>query len=342
MLISGFTQRNFGISETFLRLNSLLLASGLSTKNQKPIFASNGNSLATIVANPDALVSFNRVLRERIVTAFWAWELPHRPSYFDFTAGLLDEVWTPSKFITDGLHGLNDGLTRVRTIRLPVPLRHSHPQADDRFRENSKKSKFKVLITFDPASDVRRKNPEAAIGAFLQAFPEPGEAELVVKINSTKVPETLRAKLDDLKQRRTDITTQNERLSVSGYSQLLSSASVLISLHRAEGYGINLADAMARKVPVIATGYSGNLDFMDKESSILVPYELVPVNFYAGLPIKSVWAEPDIDFAARRLRELFEDEDRRREIAQAGFKKIVAEHSLPVAVDAFQQEFMNG
>jgi glycosyltransferase involved in cell wall biosynthesis len=121
----------------------------------------------------------------------------------------------------------------------------------------------------------------------------------------------------------------------------LELADIYLSLHRAEGYGLNLADAMARNTAVMATGYSGNLDFMDDESSVLVPFTKIPVRKYAGISVNSNWADPDIDFAAEKLRKLSESPTLVKELAYKGLAKIKNENSLAVVVDRFQKEFMN-
>jgi glycosyltransferase involved in cell wall biosynthesis len=123
---------------------------------------------------------------------------------------------------------------------------------------------------------------------------------------------------------------------------LLELSDVFLSLHRSEGYGINLADAMARRTLVVATGYSGNLEFMDQSSSVLVPFELTKVTKYAGITVDSVWAEPDLDFCAHTLRELSQNKEKVERLRHAGHSRIVQQNSLPAAVKQFKKEFMNG
>ena len=346
--IFGFQESSIGLGEAARRLRSLLFASGLDidpARQSKEVLGKPvASDLGFFSVNPDQLLRFGSQFEgHRTRVGFWAWELEQVPNYFSRSAALFDLVLSISKFTESAL--LDSGIANM-SVSMPVPMPMpasvsvSRKNDGDKSRSRSEGAEFSVLVTFDFSSDLRRKNPEAAISAYKMAFEEKANAALLVKtIGGTKRQITnLRRSIED----RRDIHLLTSTLESAHFESLVREADVLMSLHRSEGYGLNLADAMARKVPVIATGYSGNLDFMDDNSSILVPYKLVPVNFYAGLPIKSVWAEPDIEFAALKLRELYEDENLRREIGEAGYKKILTEHSLPFTVKKFQEEFMNG
>jgi glycosyltransferase involved in cell wall biosynthesis len=228
----------------------------------------------------------------------------------------------------------------ARHVQVPVPipsakseLTRSHFELPDH--------KFMVLTSFDYFSNVERKNPMSAIEAFIRAFPRPAEALLVIKsINSARYPAESKS-LRELAAGRPDVVFMDSYLNQYENLSLIELSDVFISLHRAEGYAINLADAMARKKATIATAYSGNLDFMDENSSVLVPYELVPVKDYAGLTVKSTWADPDVEFAAAELRRLFEEPHRLSGIAERGLAKITRNHSLNASREKFQKEFMN-
>lgn len=107
---------------------------------------------------------------------------------------------------------------------------------------------------------------------------------------------------------------------------MIAAADVLISMHRAEGFGLGLAEAMMSNVPVVATGWSGNLTFCDAESTALVSYELVPVSDPSGhYNIEgAVWAEPDIKGASDALKCLRDDPTHARDLAARGKDKVIA------------------
>jgi glycosyltransferase involved in cell wall biosynthesis len=198
---------------------------------------------------------------------------------------------------------------------------------------------FVVLSSFDFRSDFQRKNPLAGIEAFKCAFkPDTGATLILKSSNSAEFPE----EFELVKQacaNRTDIRLLNEILPVFENNLLLNCADVFLSLHRAEGYGINLIDSMARGIPVVATGFSGNLDYMNDANSVLVPFESKRVDFYAGVKVESTWAEPDINFASDKLRELFQDREMYSSISFQASKDIAKGHSLPMAVEQFRKEF---
>ena len=115
---------------------------------------------------------------------------------------------------------------------------------------------------------------------------------------------------------------------------LLSECQTYISLHRSEGYGLTLAEAMSLGKPVIATAYSGNMDFMNERNSILVPYEMVTVgNDAFPYPEDSHWAQPDIDFAANAMRELSSDESIRSRIGEQARIDVAVKFTLERAAE---------
>jgi glycosyltransferase involved in cell wall biosynthesis len=128
---------------------------------------------------------------------------------------------------------------------------------------------------------------------------------------------------------RKDIFLVEEYLSRNQLNALVAECQSYISLHRSEGYGLTMAEAMALGKPVIATAYSGNLDFMNNENSILIPYSLVSVGPDAfPYPETSKWAEPDIDKAADAIRKLALDSDYRQNLGAAAKKYVEQEFSI--------------
>ncbi len=164
---------------------------------------------------------------------------------------------------------------------------------------------FTFLFTFDFFSTARRKNPVGLVEAYKRAF-EPGDgAQLVIKsFNGDVKPESL-AQLERAAAGRDDIHVIDRFLPVEQKDALLARADAYVSLHRSEGFGLSLAEAMLLGKPVIATGYSGNLQFMTPANSWLVGYELTRVGEGVEMyPPDARWAEPDLDHAAELMREV--------------------------------------
>lgn len=246
---------------------------------------------------------------------FWAWELEDCPKWFKFAAQNVDEIWTVSDFCTVSFRQL--GRSQVRKITLPVPDRESF--APGSWVDLSLgESPFTVLTSFDYLSDINRKNPFGAIEAYKMAFKSSGNTRLIVKsINGSRFSAAQDA-LKGLADGREDIIFVDDYLSQQDNLKLLALSDVFLSLHRAEGYGINIVDAMSLGTTVISTGYSGNLDFQNEENSILVPYELVPLEMYAENKLISRWAEPDLEFAAAKLKYLEKEPIERKRLGFAG------------------------
>jgi glycosyltransferase involved in cell wall biosynthesis len=346
-----------GIGEIARRLLSLLRASGIrvnpvdfeltrSRRGQAILNANeeleiNGNLITCV--NPDQLAAAIALHSVTSVsfkkhTGFWAWELEDSPRVFGNAADLLDEVWTISNFSKASLDKVIKRPSKVVSVPVPFPLTKTNLRRSD---FGIPENRFLVTTSFDYMSDVRRKNPRAAIEAYKQAFKEKDHATLVVKsINAPAFPE-LESELMETAAGREDIVFLDKYLSAYENNALLELSDVFLSLHRSEGYGINLADSIARETAVIATGYSGNTDFMEESSSVLVPFELVPVKKYAGLRINSKWAEPDVAFAASNLRVLLDNPDKLKRMQLGAYKSLKERHSLRPAVKNFAREFIN-
>jgi glycosyltransferase involved in cell wall biosynthesis len=101
-----------------------------------------------------------------------------------------------------------------------------------------------------------------------------------------------------------------------------------VSLHRAEGLGLTIAEAMLLEKPVIATAYSGNMDFMDEDSGLLVPWEYTSVGSGANAyPAHAQWAEPDIDVASNHMRWVFENQSEAQAIGQRAKGRVLRDFS---------------
>lgn len=242
---------------------------------------------------------------------YWVWELPVPPPSWRAPLGWLDEVWTPSRFSAAALRELGQpGKIRI----FPHPVQPT-TKAGDRARFGIGAEEIAVLTAFDFRSTRARKNPEGAIEAYRTAFPNPdGKTRLIIK---GLAPESDRAgarALAEIAASRGDITIIDRTLDEREMGVLFASIDIYLSLHRAEGFGLMPAQAMAMGKAVVMTGWSGVTEFADANSAAFVPYQLVAARDPSGLYELpgAVWAEPDVLAAASSLRMLATDPEARR------------------------------
>lgn len=216
----------------------------------------------------------------------------------------VDEVWAATTYLRDAF--ASAGRAPVALVPSPLAFDPPAPTPADRARLGLDE-RFTILFSFDFLSVVERKNPLGLVEAYRRAYgPEDGARLVLKSINGDVFPqdrEQLAAAISD----RPDIELWDRHLSAEDRLALVGAVDCYASLHRAEGLGLTMAEAMAAGTPVVATGYSGNLDFMDDRSALLVPYELVEVGPGRHYPAHGHWASPDLDVAAQHLRAVRED-----------------------------------
>ena len=227
----------------------------------------------------------------------WAWELPRTPSGWLADAALLDEVWAPSRYVAGALAG---AASPVRVTPHPLFVEDYETVAPA-----PRRAAFQAVSVFDFNSSLARKNPLGAIEAFRRAFGDDPACELTLKTQNGHAFPALLAALRAAAPG--NVRVVDEVWPYEAVKRLIAGADALISLHRAEGFGLTLAEAMALGTTVLATAYSGVLDFLDETCAILVPFAMTPVEDPQGLYRGQAWAEPDLDAAAAALLRLRSD-----------------------------------
>ena len=235
--------------------------------------------------------------------AYWFWELEAIPDEWTQLASSIDEIWAPTPFVA----------AAMRT-KMPVPVYDMLPGVSigdveevPRARLGLAEEEFVLLFMFDMRSDFERKNPLALVRAFRTAFTNSDRATLVIKLTRGSCDEANLQRLTDAaagaKVRVIDEVASRAR--TYGY---IAMADCVVSLHRSEGFGLLMAEAMLLGKPVIATNYSGNTAFMNRENSLLVDYDLVEVAEEGPIYKRgNRWAEASIAQAAVFMRRLFAD-----------------------------------
>ena len=246
---------------------------------------------------------------------YWPWELSGWPRDWELSFDLVDEVWV-STWHT--YHALAD-ICPKPLYRMPMAVEMPGgtvltDTAHTRWHFNLPQNATLFCFSFDFNSSIHRKNPQACVDSFLQAFPrqEFGREDvgLIIKVHTPKEPNTAWNQLKQLMRRDDRIHVIETTLSKPDLLALYRACDCFLSLHRAEGFGRGIAEALTLGLHVITTGYSGNVDFCQAPHADLVNYSLLPVGakqypYWEG----QVWADPDVAHAAQLMRNFA---DRRR------------------------------
>ena len=259
----------------------------------------------------------------------WWWELSEFPQQWHESFELVDEIWVGSRFVADAL----TAVAPVPVMSFPLPVTIPDGTGPDRAALGLPDG-FLFLFSFDFNSVFKRKNPLAAIEAFTRAFKPDENVHLVVKsINGDRDPDN-HDRLRLAARSHPHVHLMSEYLSAADKDRLTASCDAYVSLHRSEGFGIGMAEALLHGKPVIATGYGGNVDFLDESTGYPVDYELVEVGGDAWpYDAAAHWAEPDVEQAAQFMRRVVEHPEEAARRALRGADLIRSEHS-PAAAGA--------
>ncbi len=261
-------------------------------------------------SHPDAAAGRYRI-------GLWAWELEDFPAEMHDGFAFVDEVWTPSEFATRAIAAHSP--VPVRTIPVPVP------DPGPVTREPDGTTRF--LFVFDFNSTGGRKNPWGVVEAFRRAFPGREDVRLVLKATNgprnTAAVERLRRAIDGDPR----IELVERYLTTAELDALYARTDAYVSLHRSEGFGLTVAEAMVRGLPVIATDYSSTTEFFGPEHGWPVPFTLTGVG--PGWPpyrSDGRWADPDLDAAAEAMRAVADDPAEARRRGAAAREHILRTH----------------
>lgn len=297
------------------------LVSNISRNNQKysHLFAKDFKYNINLVhLNPPELNLAHfflpgKLWKNRYNIGFWLWELETLPKDWIKSIKYVDEIWTPSEFITRTIKKYTK--KPVYTMRYPIRPIINHDLRRHHF--NLPEDRFLFITLFDFNSTLERKNPKATIEAYRRLESIRNNVGLVIKINhvNTSVLAQLKELTEDLKC----VYVVAETLSDIETHTLIYLCDALISLHRAEGFGLTMAEAMYLGVPAIATNWSANTEFMKDTNACLVDYDLIEIKsdhtFYKR---GNVWAEPKIEKAFEFMVQLVDDRDYYNLVALSG------------------------
>jgi glycosyltransferase involved in cell wall biosynthesis len=249
----------------------------------------------------------------------------------------MDTVMAPSRFIEEVVR---HSIDHPNVIHFPQTVYLPDTVQTDRKRWTLRDDEVAFVFSFDVSSDPARKNPWAVIDAYRMARSELRglRTRLLVKVNNptTSFGRRQMAAVRAAAAEDPTIVIMDQPLSYADVLSLYASADIYVSLHRAEGLGLGLLESMLLGTPCIATGYSGNMDFMNEENSLLVDYTLVPVAGSEGgsyapekIGANQMWAEPSVEHAATQMVRLASDEELRARLGAAAQAAARATQTAP-------------
>lgn len=280
------------------------------------------------------------------------WETESLPAAYIDALNHTGEVWVPSEYNR-----------RIFASQLSVPVfRIPHPVnelAVSRFDASTFDRELKIpegsFIATCIGTWQERKNLDGVIEAFLRAFPRETDAYLILKTSFAFLDRNqarLQIHAAIARANPPDPVAAEKRIRIFYYPwpedclvSLLRRADCYLSLHRGEGWCYPLFDAASIGTPVIATAYSGPMDYLDSRHHRLVGYRMAAANqiqhkIRFAFDSSMLWAEPDLAHAAEQLRAVYEDRAAARQLALEAAVRIRTEYSLEAVGRMARQRFI--
>jgi glycosyltransferase involved in cell wall biosynthesis len=274
-------------------------------------------------------------LRSFYNIGYWVSEVQKIPEQWARQLAFFDEIWTASDFCLAAISRCSN----IPVLKIPHPIESRSITCRIKARQvGGNLGDFTFLSIFNVYSDAERKNILFTIRAFLSAHQDNLNVRLVVKVSNLEYDAILCKKLADIKVKYRNIEIIEGYLGVSAIDSLYERADVYVSLHRAEGFGFTISDAISRGIPVITTGYSGNMDFCLPQDNRLVAYALRSVG-HQRLRYREddVWAEPEMVDAISAFQELLNEYPAWLRKAMAARERVAKSHSI-ASVGALMRE----
>ncbi|MBN2144014.1 MAG: glycosyltransferase family 4 protein [Candidatus Aureabacteria bacterium] len=272
--------------------------------------------------NPDSIKGMKRKLSpadylKKYEIAIWYWELEKFPDFFYSAFSAVNEIWVNTNFVRQSLAAVSP----VPVMTIPLPY---SPPVWKKTQPPFKKEHFTFLYIFDYNSDFERKNPLGAVRAFKKAFPNNFDVRLILKSsNSHSFPECKKI-LENETSGDPRIFLMDRPLPRSELYDLIHACDAFVSLHRSEGFALNVLDAISLGKPAITTGYGGNMDYMDRDYPFLVSYKKIKVKAHLEFyQIDCEWADPDLADAAHKMKFIYEHYEQAKIASQLARDKIL-------------------
>lgn len=268
-------------------------------------------------------------LKGKYNIGYWAWELPTFPPEWEWLFQYYDEIWVPSGYCSEALSVVSPVpiVKIMHSINLPAAklTREETVFPDGLGGEMSyPKDKFIFLFMFDFHSTLARKNPLGVIEAFKRAFRSTNQdVTLMIKFSNSKHYPAELELVKEAASSHPSIQFIDARLPKDVVNALFYNCDCYVSLHRAEGFGLTMAEAMYYGKPVIATGYSSNVEFMNTGNSFLVQYDLIKVLKDSGSYKKgNIWADANVEHAAALMHYVFHNYQAARQVGLRGAREM--------------------